>query len=177
MKQHISHLLLLLVFLSLVLKQPVNRWTNIVLSIVFFLVNVVGLPTYPSWYDRFLIVVGLVFNVVTAWYALLAVPTGQIAALVAAMLINHEFKAIGVFRAIWYLPSVLAGVGMAGSSCRIPERGAGPITQVILPVTPPRVERRPSDAEKPATRAKTRTGRLFLRSKVRSRPAHGFAAS
>lgn len=50
---------------------------------------------------------------VTAWYALLAVPTGQIAALAAAMLMNHEFKSIGIFRAIWYLPSVLAGVGVA----------------------------------------------------------------
>ena len=49
----------------------------------------------------------------TAWYALLAVPTGQIAALVAAMLMNHTFRSIGVFRAIWYLPSVLAGVGVA----------------------------------------------------------------
>ncbi len=50
---------------------------------------------------------------ITGLYALLAVPTGQLAALFAASLINHEFKAIGVFRAIWYLPSVLAGVGMA----------------------------------------------------------------
>lgn len=49
----------------------------------------------------------------TAWYALLAVPTGQLAALVAAMLMNREYKSIGIFRAIWYLPSVLAGVGVA----------------------------------------------------------------
>ncbi len=50
---------------------------------------------------------------VTTWYALLAVPSSQIAALVAALLLNHEWKSIGIFRAIWYLPSVLAGVGMA----------------------------------------------------------------
>lgn len=50
---------------------------------------------------------------VTALYTLLAVPTGQLAALVAAMLMNLELRSIGVFRAIWYLPSVLAGVGMA----------------------------------------------------------------
>jgi multiple sugar transport system permease protein len=49
----------------------------------------------------------------TAWYALLAVPTSQIAALVAAMLMNREWKSIGAYRAIWYLPSVLAGVGVA----------------------------------------------------------------
>lgn len=49
----------------------------------------------------------------TAWYALLAVPSGQIAALIAAMLMNQALRTIGVFRAIWYLPSVLAGVGVA----------------------------------------------------------------
>jgi hypothetical protein len=35
----------------------------------FFLFNLVGLPTYPSAYDKFLIVVGLVFNVATMWMA------------------------------------------------------------------------------------------------------------
>jgi hypothetical protein len=58
-----------MVFLSLVLNQPVNRAANIILAIFFFGFNLIGLPTYPSVYDRFLIVVGLVFNVLTAWYA------------------------------------------------------------------------------------------------------------
>lgn len=60
---------ILMVFLSLVLNQPVNRWANIIVAIVFFLFNLVGLPTYPSAYDKFLIVVGLVFNGLTVWYA------------------------------------------------------------------------------------------------------------
>ena len=50
---------------------------------------------------------------ITAWYALLAVPSGQLAALLAAVLLSREARGIGVFRGIWYLPSVLAGVGMA----------------------------------------------------------------
>lgn len=50
---------------------------------------------------------------ITAWYALLAVPTGQVAALGAALLMNRDLRGIHAFRAIWYLPSVLAGVGMA----------------------------------------------------------------
>jgi hypothetical protein len=58
-----------MVFLSLTLNQPVNRWANIVVPIVFFVFNLIGLPTYPSAYDKFLIVVGLVFNVLTVWYA------------------------------------------------------------------------------------------------------------
>jgi hypothetical protein len=56
-------------FLSLTLPYPVNRWANIVVAILLFAVNVVGLPTYPSLYDKFLIVVGLAFNVLTVWYA------------------------------------------------------------------------------------------------------------
>lgn len=58
-----------MVYLSLVLKQPVSRWVNIILSIFFFLFNLVGLPTYPSAYDKFLIAVSLVFNVLTAFNA------------------------------------------------------------------------------------------------------------
>ena len=60
---------ILMVFLSLVLKQPVNRWANIVIAVVFFLFNAVGLPTYPSAYDKFLLAVSLVFNGLTVWYA------------------------------------------------------------------------------------------------------------
>ena len=60
---------ILMVFLSLVLNKPVNRWANIIVAVFFFLFNAVGLPTYPSTYDQFLIVVGLVFNLLTVWYA------------------------------------------------------------------------------------------------------------
>ena len=60
---------ILMVFLSLTLKRKANRWANIIVAVFFFLFNAVGLPTYPSVYDQFLIVVGLVFNVLTVWYA------------------------------------------------------------------------------------------------------------
>ena len=60
---------ILMVFLSVTLNQPVNRWVNIVLAVFFFLFNLVGLPTYPSMYDKFLIAVSLVFNITTVWYA------------------------------------------------------------------------------------------------------------
>lgn len=58
-----------MVFLSLTLKDAVNRWANIACSIFFFGFNLIGLPTYPSAYDRFLIIVGLVFNALTVWHA------------------------------------------------------------------------------------------------------------
>jgi len=58
-----------MVFLSLALNYPVNRWVNIIVAIVFFAFNLIGLPTYPSAYDKFLIIVSLVFNALTVWYA------------------------------------------------------------------------------------------------------------
>jgi len=59
----------LMVFLSLTLPVKANRWVNIVLAAFFFVFNLIGLPTYPSLYDQFLILVGLVFNILTVWYA------------------------------------------------------------------------------------------------------------
>jgi len=47
----------------------VNRWANIITAIFFFGFNFVGLPTYPAAFDKFLIVVGLVFNALTVWMA------------------------------------------------------------------------------------------------------------
>lgn len=58
-----------MVFLSLILKYRADRWANIGVAVFFFFFNLVGLPTYPSAYDKFLIMVGLVFNILVAWYA------------------------------------------------------------------------------------------------------------
>jgi hypothetical protein len=60
---------ILMVLLTLVLNQPVNRWANIIVPIIFFIFNLIGMPTYPSAYDKFLIIVGLGFNLLTVWYA------------------------------------------------------------------------------------------------------------
>jgi cytochrome bd-type quinol oxidase subunit 2 len=60
---------ILMVFLSLTLPERVSRWANIILAIFFFIFNLIGLPTYPSLYDQFLIIVGLGFNSLTVWYA------------------------------------------------------------------------------------------------------------
>lgn len=55
--------------LSLTLAYPAIRWVTIGAAVILFLFNVVGLPTYPGLYDKFLIAVGLVFNGMTVWYA------------------------------------------------------------------------------------------------------------
>ena len=59
----------LMVFLTLTMPYKINRWANIIVAGFFFIFNSIGLPTYPSAYDQFLIVVGLLFNILTVWYA------------------------------------------------------------------------------------------------------------
>jgi Family of unknown function (DUF6326) len=58
-----------MVILSLTLNDPVDRWVNIIVAILFFVFNLIGLTIYPSAYDKFLIIVGLVLNALTVWYA------------------------------------------------------------------------------------------------------------
>jgi hypothetical protein len=60
---------ILMVILSLVLPHNVNRWANIVVAAGWFIFNLAGLPTYPGHYDKFLLAVSMVFNLVTIWFA------------------------------------------------------------------------------------------------------------
>jgi len=60
---------IVMVVLSLVLPHNINRWANIVVAALWFLFNLVGLPTYRGHYDKFLLAVSMVFNAVTVWYA------------------------------------------------------------------------------------------------------------
>lgn len=61
---------ILMIYISINLSHRVSRTANLGVSGFFFLFNLVGLPTYPSLFDQFLIVVGLGFNILTvlnAW--------------------------------------------------------------------------------------------------------------
>ena len=60
---------IVMVSLTLLLPYDINRWTNIIGAIFLFGFNAIGLPTYPSVYDKYLLTVGLVFNAATIWYA------------------------------------------------------------------------------------------------------------
>jgi hypothetical protein len=60
---------ILMVFASVFFGSTSLCWVHIIVAVFFFLFNAVGLPTYPSLYDKFLIVVGLGFNVITVWVA------------------------------------------------------------------------------------------------------------
>ena len=55
--------------LTLFLDLPLNRWLNMGMAAFFSLFNMIGLPTYPSAFDRFLIAVSLAFNGLTVWLA------------------------------------------------------------------------------------------------------------
>ena len=60
---------IVMLFLSLTLKRPVNRWANIIVAVFLFAFNLIGNSGYPGVSDRFLIAVSFAFNVLTVWYA------------------------------------------------------------------------------------------------------------
>ena len=60
---------ILMVVLSLVLPDNINRWANIIVAAFWFLFNLAGLPTYVGHYDKFLLAVSMVLNAVTVWQA------------------------------------------------------------------------------------------------------------
>jgi hypothetical protein len=60
---------IIMLVLTLTLPNPVNRWSNIIAAGLLFVFTIFQVPTYPGAYDKFLLVVSLVFNVLTVWYA------------------------------------------------------------------------------------------------------------
>jgi multiple sugar transport system permease protein len=74
---------------------------------------------------------------VTLYYVAVAVPLGQGLALAAAVLMNRKVFGIPFFRAAWYLPSVLAGVGVAVLWRWVFDSDAGLMNQVLGPLLAP----------------------------------------
>jgi hypothetical protein len=60
---------ILMVVLTLTVANPANQWANVIAAVFFLGLNLIGLPTYPSAYDRFLLIVSMGFNVLVVWYA------------------------------------------------------------------------------------------------------------
>jgi hypothetical protein len=60
---------ILMVLFSILLPHQPNRWLNIVVAVIFFLFNAVGIPGYPGIYDKVLLLVSLVMNVMVVWFA------------------------------------------------------------------------------------------------------------
>ena len=59
---------IVMIVLTLTVDYPAIQWLNITAAIGLVVFNLVGLP-YKGAYDNFLIVVSLVFNALTVWYA------------------------------------------------------------------------------------------------------------
>jgi hypothetical protein len=60
---------ILMVVLSLLLPHNVNRWVNIIVAAFWFIFNLAGLRGYEGHYDKFLLAVSMIFNLVTIWIA------------------------------------------------------------------------------------------------------------
>jgi len=63
---------LVMAFLSLTLKDSINRWANIILGIVWIGLGLTDLPTYvaePSAYAILMWLSGLVATALIVWYA------------------------------------------------------------------------------------------------------------
>jgi len=63
---------LIMAFLSLTLKDSTNRWTNIIVGIVYTGLGLTDLPTYlakPSAYAILMWLAGLVATALIVWYA------------------------------------------------------------------------------------------------------------
>ena len=59
---------IVMVILSLILDHPVNSVVNIVVAIFWIVFNLAGIKGYKA-YDKFLLIVSMVFNVLIIWYA------------------------------------------------------------------------------------------------------------
>jgi hypothetical protein len=59
---------IVMVVLSLILVYPVNNWVNIIVAIFFIVFNLIGMKGMKAP-DKFLIIISLLFNVLTVWYA------------------------------------------------------------------------------------------------------------
>jgi hypothetical protein len=60
---------ILMVYLSIVLPDSINRWVNIIVAGAWIILNLTTLRGYPGWYDRFLLAVSMIFNGITIYYA------------------------------------------------------------------------------------------------------------
>jgi hypothetical protein len=60
---------ILMVLLSILLPHQPNRWVNIVVAGIFFVFNAVGIPGYPGIYDKVLLAVSLIMNLMVVWFA------------------------------------------------------------------------------------------------------------
>lgn len=72
--------------------------------------NFIGFKNYADMFTNDKLFLTSLFN--TFYYAFVSIPLGLILAFFLALLLNLKLKGIGIFRTIFYLPSVVAGVAV-----------------------------------------------------------------
>ncbi|MHA1884221.1 MAG: DUF6326 family protein [Promethearchaeota archaeon] len=60
---------IVMVVLSLILDYPINSWVNAIVATFFIGFNIFGMRGMKA-YDKFLIIISLLFNVLTVFYAI-----------------------------------------------------------------------------------------------------------
>jgi len=61
---------ILMIFLNFVLPFAISKVLNIVVAGFFFVFNLFGIPTYKGYYDKFLLAISLIFNILIIYYTL-----------------------------------------------------------------------------------------------------------
>ena len=59
---------IIMIVLNLIVNHPVMRWANIIIAAFWIIFNLSSLSGYPA-YNKFLLLVSVVFNVMIVWYA------------------------------------------------------------------------------------------------------------
>jgi hypothetical protein len=59
---------ILMIVLTLTLNHPAIRWVNIIVAVFWIIFNLSSLSGYPA-YNKFLLIVSMVFNLMIIWYA------------------------------------------------------------------------------------------------------------
>ena len=59
---------IVMIVLNLTVIHPIIRWVNIIAAAFWIIFNLSSLSGYPA-YNKFLLSVSVVFNVLTVWYA------------------------------------------------------------------------------------------------------------
>lgn len=59
-----------MILVTLYSQGTILKWSNLIAAGFFFLLNIIGIPTYKSRYDQFLIAMSLIINVLTVITAL-----------------------------------------------------------------------------------------------------------
>ncbi len=74
---------------------------------------------------------------VTTYYVLLAVPVTQVAGLAVALLMNLRVRGIGIFRTIYFVPSVISGVALAVLWLQVFNNEYGIVNHFLRPLLHP----------------------------------------